>query len=145
MADFNACRKITLMNATGNNPKIKIVLLDFHSLFREGIRALLADQTHIEILGEASHLESGISIIKQEKPDLITLDIAMPSQSGMRTFRMFKDSEELKSIPVIIITGMGENVSSFIKRLKGFSSQPEGFMGKPIDEEKLIKMVSDLI
>ena len=48
-------------------------------------------------------------------------------------------------MPVIIVMGMGEDVNSFIKRLKGFSSQPEGFMGKPIDEEKLIKMVSDLI
>ena len=42
-------------------------------------------------------------------------------------------------------TGMGENVNSFIKRLKGFSSKPEGFMGKPIDESKLMKMVTDLI
>jgi len=106
------------------------------------ISTLFQDQGY-EIL-TAENGKEGFELAIKEKPDLITLDIAMPSQSGMRTFRMFKDSEELKSIPVIIITGMGENVESFIKRLKGFS-QPEGFMGKPIDEEKLIKMVSDLI
>ena len=39
--------------------------------------------------------------------------------------------------------GMGEDINSFIKKLKGFPSQPKGFMGKPIDEEKIIKMVSE--
>ena len=68
------------MQSTVNKSKIKIVLLDFHSLFREGIRALLADQTHIEILGEASHFESGISIVKQNQPDLALLELNLNSK-----------------------------------------------------------------
>jgi len=125
------------------NDKKRVLVVDDEVDVRTYISTLFEDQGY-EIL-TAENGKEGFELAKKEKPDLITLDIAMPSQSGMRTFRMFKDSEELKSIPVIIITGMGEDVSSFIKRLKGFSSQPEGFMGKPIDEEKLIKMASDLI
>ena len=125
------------------NDKKRVLVVEDEVDVRTYISTLFQDQGY-EIL-TAENGKEGFELAKKEKPDLITLDIAMPSQSGMRTFRMFKDSEELKSIPVIIITGMGENVESFIKRLKGFSSQPEGFMGKPIDEEKLIKMVSDLI
>ena len=125
------------------NDKKRVLVVDDEVDVRTYISTLFQDQGY-EIL-TAENGKEGFELAKKEKPDLITLDIAMPSQSGMRTFRMFKDSEELKSIPVIIITGMRENVESFIKRLKGFSSQPEGFMGKPIDEEKLIKMVSDLI
>ena len=125
------------------NDKKKVLVVDDEVDVRTYISTLFQDQGY-EIL-TAENGKEGFELAKKDKPDLITLDIAMPSQSGMRTFRMFKDSEELKNIPVIIITGMGENVNSFIKRLKGFSSQPEGFMGKPIDEEKLIKMVSDLI
>ena len=125
------------------NDKKRVLVVDDEVDVRTYISTLFQDQGY-EIL-TAENGKEGFELAKKEKPDLITLDIAMPSQSGMRTFRMFKDSEELKSIPVIIITGMGEDVSSFINRLKGFSSKPEGFMGKPIDEEKLIKMVSDLI
>ncbi len=125
------------------NDKKKVLVVEDEVDVRTYISTLFQDQGY-EIL-TAENGKEGFELAKKEKPDLITLDIAMPSQSGMRTFRMFKDSEELKSIPVIIITGMGEDVSSFINRLKGFSSKPEGFMGKPIDEEKLIKMVSDLI
>jgi len=125
------------------NDKKRVLVVDDEIDVRTYISTLFQDQGY-EIL-TAENGKEGFELAKKEKPDLITLDIAMPSQSGMRTFRMFKDSEELKSIPVIIITGMGEDVSSFINRLKGFSSKPEGFMGKPIDEEKLVKMVSDLI
>lgn len=125
------------------NHKKKVLVVEDEVDVRTYISTLFQDQGY-EIL-TAENGKKGFELALKEKPDLITLDIAMPSQSGMRTFRMFKDSEELKSIPVIIITGMGEDVESFINRLKGFSSKPEGFMGKPIDEEKLIKMVSDLI
>jgi CheY-like chemotaxis protein len=125
------------------NDKKRVLVVEDEVDVRTYISTLFQDQGY-EIL-TAENGKEGFEIAKKEKPDLITLDIAMPSQSGMRTFRMFKDSDELKNIPVIIITGMGEDVSSFIKRLKGFGSQPEGFMGKPIEEEKLIKMVSDLI
>ncbi len=125
------------------NERKKILVVDDEEDLRAYITALFQDQGYETVTAENG--KEGFELAKSEKPDLITLDIAMPSQSGMRTFRMFKDSEELKNIPIIIITGMGENVNSFIKRLKGFSSKPEGFMGKPIDESKLIKMVSDLI
>ena len=125
------------------NDKKKVLVVEDEVDVRTYISTLFQDQGYGILTAENG--KEGFELAKKEKPDLITLDIAMPSQSGMRTFRMFKDSEELKSIPVIIITGMGEDVSSFINRLKGFSSKPEGFMGKPIDEEKLIKMVSDLI
>ncbi|MDA3917156.1 MAG: response regulator [Deltaproteobacteria bacterium] len=125
------------------NDKKRVLVVEDEVDVRTYISTLFQDQGYGILTAENG--KEGFELAIKEKPDLITLDIAMPSQSGMRTFRMFKDSEELKSIPVIIITGMGEDVSSFIKRLKGFSSQPEGFMGKPIDEEKLIKMVSDLI
>ncbi len=87
---------------------------------------------------------SGFDVAKAEKPDLITLDMAMPDQSGVKTYRQYKDDDELKAIPVVIITGVGEDMHSFFKRLKGFAD-PEGFMAKPIDEKELLKMVNDLL
>ena len=78
------------------------------------------------------------------KPDLISLDIAMPDQSGLRTYRQYKKDDELKDIPVIIVTALGDSIRSFLKRLGGFP-EPEGFMTKPIDKERLLKMVAELL
>jgi len=81
---------------------------------------------------------------RTEKPDLISLDIAMPDQSGLRTYRQYKKDSEVKDIPVIIVTALGDSIRSFLKRLGGFP-EPEGFMAKPIDKEGLLKMVTDLL
>ena len=81
---------------------------------------------------------------RSEKPDLISLDIVMPDQSGVRTYRQYKKDDELKDIPVIIVTALGDSMRRFLKRLGGFP-EPEGFMAKPIDKEKLLKMVADLL
>lgn len=81
---------------------------------------------------------------RTEKPDLISLDIAMPDQSGLRTYRQYKKDDDLKDIPVIIVTALGDSIRSFLKRLGGFP-EPEGFMAKPIDKERLLKMVADLL
>jgi CheY-like chemotaxis protein len=81
---------------------------------------------------------------RTEKPDLISLDIAMPDQSGLRTYRQYKKDDELKDIPVVIVTALGDSIRSFLKKLGGFP-EPEGFMAKPIDKEGLLKMVADLL
>jgi CheY-like chemotaxis protein len=81
---------------------------------------------------------------KSEKPDLITLDITMPDQSGVRTYRQYKDDPELKDIPVIIVTAIGDDMRSFLNKLKGFQ-KPEGFMNKPIEPKALMKMAADLL
>ena len=85
-----------------------------------------------------------LEIARKEKPDLISLDMAMPDQSGVRAYRLYKKDDELREIPVIIVTALGDSIRSFLKRLGGFP-EPEGFMAKPIDKEGLLKMVADLL
>ncbi len=85
-----------------------------------------------------------LEVARKEKPDLISLDMAMPDQSGVRAYRLYKKDDELREIPVIIVTALGDSMRRFLKRLGGFA-EPEGFMAKPIDEKKLLKMVADLL
>ncbi len=86
----------------------------------------------------------GFNMAKSEKPDLISLDIAMPNQTGVRTYREYKQDPDLKDIPVIIITAVGDDFRRYLAKLKGFQ-KPEGFMNKPIDENRLLKMVADIL
>ena len=88
--------------------------------------------------------KAAFDLAKSNKPDLITLDITMPDQSGVRTYRQYKEDPELKEIPVIIVTAVGDSMRSFFSKLSGFR-KPEGFMNKPIDANKLIQMAADLL
>jgi CheY-like chemotaxis protein len=79
-----------------------------------------------------------------QSPDLITLDMAMPDKTGVRAYRTLKEEAATKAIPVIIVTGVGEEMNTFLSKMKGFV-KPEGFMAKPIDPEKLLAMASEIL
>ncbi|KPA15307.1 response regulator receiver protein [Candidatus Magnetomorum sp. HK-1] len=122
--------------------KKTILVVDDESDMVKYLTALFQDNGYETIT--AFDGVKGFDMAKSEKPDLITLDITMPEQSGVRTYRMYKDDPEVKAIPVIIVTAIGDTMHSFLKKLSGFS-KPEGFMSKPIDPDELIKMVSGLL
>jgi CheY-like chemotaxis protein len=87
---------------------------------------------------------------RREKPDLITLDISMPEESGVRFYRELKEDPELSGIPVVIVTGVTgygykpEDFQKFISSRKNIPP-PEGFVPKPIDREELLKGVTALL
>jgi CheY-like chemotaxis protein len=81
---------------------------------------------------------------RSQSPDLITLDMAMPDKTGVRAYRSLKGEDATKAIPVIIVTGVGEEMHTFLSKMKGFV-KPEGFMAKPIDPEKLLVMADEIL
>ncbi len=88
--------------------------------------------------------KQAFSMAKSEKPQLITLDMTMPEQSGIKTYRILKGDKELTKIPVIFITAIGDSVEVIVDQLDGFP-EPEGFIGKPIDHDKLEQMAKELV
>jgi CheY-like chemotaxis protein len=78
------------------------------------------------------------------KPDLITLDITMPDQSGIRTFRNLRNDPNLKDIPVLVITATVNSPQNFLDLLNGFPG-PEGFLNKPINTKELINKTKTLL
>jgi len=79
-----------------------------------------------------------------EKPDLITLDITMDRESGIKMYRKLHDSEATKKIPVIIVTGVSPELKGFIERRKQVDP-PAAFFEKPVEKEKLLETVKELI
>ena len=61
---------------------IKIILIDDHTLFRSGIKALLSRQSDFEVIGEAADGLSGVKMAEQLKPDVVLLDLDMPVMNG---------------------------------------------------------------
>ncbi len=92
-----------------------------------------------------------IDKIKEEKPDLITLDISMPEKSGIKFYREIKENPEWADIPVLVITGVtgyggeAESFERFLSTRKQIPP-PEGFIAKPLeDREDLLAKIKELI
>jgi CheY-like chemotaxis protein len=122
--------------------KKKILIVEDEKDIAAYMRVLFEDNGYETVSAEDGI--TGIDVAKAEKPDLITLDIAMPNQTGVKTLRYYQKSPELKDIPVVVVTGVGENMSNYFKKVPGFK-HPDGFINKPIDEELLVKTINDLL
>ena len=63
--------------------KIRVLLVDDHSLVRRGFRRLLEDDPSIAVVGEGSNGEEAIRLVSELKPDVVVMDSAMPGTSGL--------------------------------------------------------------
>ena len=85
-----------------------------------------------------------IAMIEKGAPDLVALDITMPEKSGVAVYRKLKEDEQLKRIPVIIVTGISDDFQRFISTRRQVPP-PEGYISKPVDHGELVKMVKELL
>ncbi|MEW5956235.1 MAG: response regulator transcription factor [Chloroflexota bacterium] len=82
--------------------KIRVLLVDDHSLFREGLRSLLEDQEDIEIVGEAEDGLEATRLASELRPTVVLMDINMPIIDGVEATRMIlKKNEE---VGIIVLT-----------------------------------------
>ena len=86
----------------------------------------------------------GFEKTKTEHPDLITLDITMDKESGVKMYRNLKESEETRNIPVIIVTGISAEFKKFIESRKQIDP-PDGYFEKPVDKDAMLKKVQELL
>jgi two-component system phosphate regulon response regulator PhoB len=85
-----------------------------------------------------------ITMIEQQPPDLVALDITMPETSGVAVYRRLKEDDQLKSIPVIIVTGISDDFKKFISTRRQVPP-PEGYIHKPVNHEDFLRMVRELL
>jgi len=124
------------------NQKKKILIVDDELDVATYLEALFQDNGYDTMV--AYDGAKAFDLARAEKPDLITLDITMPVQSGIRTYRNYKRDAALQKIPVLILTAIDESMSGFFEKLKGLPD-PEGFLSKPVDSEELLRKVAELL
>jgi len=93
---------------------------------------------------EASNGDEALEILEKEAIDLVTLDVSMPEKTGVKTFRLLRESDKWKSLPVLIITGVAPDFKRFISTRKQVPP-PDGYLEKPVKPEDLIAEVKRLI
>lgn len=113
----------------------KILILDDDPMIVDYLTDLFNDNGYQTCF--AYNAEEGFDVLKSEKPDLITLDLDMPKITGPLFYVKFRKIEDLKDIPVIVISGMHAPHRS-IKKVRAV-------IEKPIDRDELMKIVRDTI
>ena len=76
---------------------IRVVAIDDHSVFREGLRLVLDQHEEIELVGEANNGRDGIDVVLREKPDIVIMDVNMPGLNGIEASRqMLSETSDVK-------------------------------------------------
>lgn len=70
--------------------KIRVLLTDDHTLFRQGIRTLLAAEPDIEVAGEAGNASDAVTVARQARPDVVLMDIGMAGMSSFEATRQIR-------------------------------------------------------
>jgi CheY-like chemotaxis protein len=91
---------------------------------------------------QAADGDECIAKAKTFKPDLISLDLSMPGKSGVDAFVELRKTEGLQEIPVCVVTGHPEFRQVIYDRPV---PPPEGYLNKPVDEDKLVSYVAHII
>ena len=128
--------------------KKKVLTVDDEYQMRDFISTLLLENDYAPL--QAKNGEEALAIVKEERPDLIILDVLMPEKSGIKLYRELKSNEKFKEIPVIICSGVAKR--TFLRSQDGPGKsggeglpQPEGYIEKPVKPAILIKTLKELI
>ncbi len=85
---------------------IRVCLVEDQNIVREGLRALLALNPDIQVVGEASDGEEALEVIEREKPDVVLLDLRMPRLDGLGVLKQIKT-------PALILTTFDDDAMLF--------------------------------
>jgi DNA-binding NarL/FixJ family response regulator len=111
--------------------KIRFIIADDHKLFREGLRLVLSDDPHLELMGEAANGAELLELIKFEQPEVILLDLTMPGMAGKQAMKEIK--EKYPQIKILILT-MSDDKHMVLHLLKEGAN---GYLLKNADSKEI--------
>ncbi|KAF0151678.1 MAG: CheY-like receiver [Ignavibacteria bacterium] len=121
------------------NDKVKILVIDDADVIRNSLKKFLSEYD-VEVITCNDGLE-GLQSAVEIKPQLIILDLMMPNLDGIRLLRVLKVLEDLKRIPVIIISGHTDKTNV----MAAMEAGAEKIVSKPLTKEVLVKAINDVL
>lgn len=122
----------------------KILVVDDEPDFREMI-AIALEGAGYEVVSAGNGRECLVKA-REQRPDGIILDIMMPEMDGFKACKELKNNPDTERIPILILTGLGEKLSSTrYARNMGLSLEAEDFLEKPIEPDELIKRLEEIL
>lgn len=89
---------------------VRLALVDDHAIIREGLRALLEQSSFIEVVGEAATGRECLARIKEWRPDVVIMDIAMPDLNGVEATRLIKKQWPQVKVVILSVHSTSEHI-----------------------------------
>jgi CheY-like chemotaxis protein len=112
------------------------------------VTTVLEENGYIPIMAKDG--EEGTKKVKEEKPDLIILDILMPKESGIKMYHTLKKDPSLKDIPVVMLSGVSKR--TFLRSQAALTEfgdetvpEPEEYLEKPVEAEDLAEIIKKIV
>ena len=88
--------------------------------------------------------------VREQTPDVITLDIQMPRQSGLFFYRKLKTDEAFRGIPVVVVTGLTRDDADMESIIRSFLEtenvpHPDAYLEKPVDGPRLVSTIQEVL
>jgi len=84
------------------SPTLRVLVIDDHSIFREGLKQIISETSDIRVLGEASNGRDGLSFVADGEWDVVVMDLSMPEGSGLETLAQIRSVRP--GLPVLILS-----------------------------------------
>ncbi|PLW96584.1 MAG: DNA-binding response regulator [Marinilabiliales bacterium] len=118
---------------------INIILVDDHTLFRDGIKSILDDEENIQVIEEAPNAKVLFEKLQHKHPDLIITDIGLPDMSGIEvTKKITKLYPDIK----ILILSMHNNEEFILSSLRAGAN---GYLSKDIESSELLEAIHSVM
>ncbi len=118
-----------------SNP-IRVVLADDHVFVRDGIKSLLENEPHIEVVGEATDGLEALKLVEINQPDLLILDIRMPNMTGIEVVEKLRSQNNFVKI---VMLSMHESEEYVLKSIKAGA---DGYLLKGSSKDEFLKALN---
>lgn len=115
---------------------INIMIVDDHTMMREGIKQLLEFDGAIKVIGEAADGEECLNLLKKVKPDVLLLDINMPKKNGIEVLQELKKKKDKTKILMLTVHNEVEYL------IKAVDIGADGYILKDSESEELKKAIT---
>ena len=115
---------------------VRVLVVDDHPLFREGLRALIADSPGTDLVGLAADGDEAVAITLAERPDVVVMDLRMPGLNGIDATRRIVQA--LPEVAVLVLTMVEEDASIFAAMRAG----ARGYVLKGAEPETILRSIS---
>lgn len=114
---------------------MRVIIADDHRIVREGLRLLLSDEEDIEVVGEAADGDELLALVHETHPDLVLLDVRMPSVSGLDVLDELQGNDRS---PRVLMLSMHDD-PAYVKRAIELGAS--GYLLKSVGKEELLRAV----
>ncbi|MEV6169752.1 response regulator transcription factor [Streptomyces sp. NPDC051954] len=116
---------------------IRVLLADDQALLRSAFRVLVDSEPDMEVVGEASDGAEAVRLTKEERADVVLMDIRMPGTDGLAATRMISADPSLAHVRVVILTTF--EVDDYV--VQSLRAGASGFLGKGSEPEELLSAI----